>query len=73
MAWFGDDAAFQGFIDRHGLTFPQISDDSGEIYARFGVPAQPALAIIDPDGKIEVTYGAVEPDDLDRALAAAIG
>ena len=29
VAWTGNDSDFQGFIDEHGLTFPQISDDPG--------------------------------------------
>jgi len=37
------------------------------------VPAQPALAIIDPSGKVTVQFGAVEPEVLDSALTAAIG
>ena len=29
----GDEASFERFIDDHGLTFPQISDASGLIFA----------------------------------------
>ncbi|MEO7369524.1 MAG: redoxin domain-containing protein [Ilumatobacteraceae bacterium] len=71
VAWYGDDASFQGFVDKHGLTFPQISDDSGEIFARFHVPQQPAMAIIDAAGSVKVSLGAVEDDALDAALRTA--
>jgi peroxiredoxin len=71
VAWFGDDAAFQGFIDRHGLTFPQISDDNGDVFSRYGVPSQPALVIIDPLGNVQQFSGAVERDRLDELLTAA--
>lgn len=71
VAWFGDDAAFQGFIDRHQLTFPQISDDSGEVFARYGVPGQPALVIIDTAGEAQQLFGAVDEALLDELLTAA--
>ena len=43
LAWFGADVSFQGFVDKHGLTFPQVSDDPGDVYARFGIAAQNRL------------------------------
>ena len=71
VAWYGDDASFQGFVDKHGLTFPQISDDPGDVFARFGVPQQPAMAIIDASGAVQVSLGAVDESTLDAALTAA--
>lgn len=73
VAWFGDDAAFQGFVDKHGLTFPQVSDDPGDVYARFGIPAQPALVIIDAAGEVQQLFGAVDEDKLDGLLTDAVG
>lgn len=72
VAWYGDDASFQGFVDKHGLTFPQISDDPGDVFARFGVPQQPAMALIDAAGAVQVSLGAVEEATLDAALTAAL-
>lgn len=69
IAWFGDDVSFEGFIDKHGLTFPQVNDDPGEVYARFGVAAQPALAIISPSGEVQQIFGAVDEATLDGILA----
>lgn len=69
VAWFGSDDSFQGFIDKHGLTFPQVSDDAGEIYARFEIPAQPALVIIDADGVQQQLFGAVDSDLLDGLIS----
>ncbi len=71
VAWYGDDVSFQGFVDKHGLSFPQISDDAGDVFARFGVPQQPAMAIIDRAGVVEVSLGVVEQSTLDAALTAA--
>ncbi len=35
VAWYGDDTSFQGFVDKYGLSFPQISDNPGDVFARF--------------------------------------
>lgn len=69
VAWSGSDDSFQGFIDKHGLTFPQVSDDAGEIYSRFEVPAQPAFVIIDASGAQQLLFGAVESDELDSLIS----
>ncbi len=73
VAWFGSDADFQGFIDKHSLTFPTISDDPGDVFAHFEVPAQPALAVVGADGTVQVELGAVESDDLDALLTDLTG
>jgi peroxiredoxin len=72
VAWYGDDASFQGFIDKYSLSFPQISDNPGDVFSRFGVPYQPAMAIIDAAGTVTVSLGAVEEATLDAALDKAV-
>lgn len=69
MAWTGSDRDFQGFIDKHGLTFPQISDDPGDVYSRFGVASQPTVVVVKTDGSIESLAGAVEPDLLEQIIS----
>jgi peroxiredoxin len=71
VAWQGNDDEFQRFVDEHGLTFPQISDDAAEIYDRFEVPAQPALVVIGPDGEGSTLFGAVDEVILDDVLTDA--
>jgi len=71
VAWTGSDKDFQGFIDKHALTFPQISDDPGDVYNRFGVAYQPALVVVKTDGSIESVAGAVEPDLLAQIISEA--
>lgn len=68
VAWSGDESSFQGFIDEHSLTFPQISDTDGAVFARFGVPSQPALVVVDLDGEIQQVLGAVDEALLDQIL-----
>jgi peroxiredoxin len=71
VAWTGSDDDFQSFIDRHGLTFPQVSDDPGEIFARFGVVYQPAVAVVRSDGGVETIAGAVDDALLEQIVAEA--
>ena len=52
----------QDFIDKHGLTFPQISDDPGDVFNRFGVSYQPALVIVNTDA---ADHAMVVEDTLD--------
>jgi peroxiredoxin len=72
VAWYGDEASFQGFVDKYKLTFPQISDNAADVFTRFGVPQQPAMAIIDKAGNVQTSLGAVEESVLDKALTAAV-
>ena len=71
MAWTGGDDSFQGFIDKHDLTFPQISDDPGDVFDRFGVPYQPALVVVRTDGSTELVAGEVEPELLAQIIGEA--
>ncbi|MEO6122462.1 MAG: redoxin domain-containing protein [Ilumatobacteraceae bacterium] len=71
VAWTGDNASFQRFIDKYSLSFPQISDDPGTVFARFGVPAQPAFVVVKPNGDSRVLLGAVDEANLRAVLAQA--
>lgn len=74
VAWNGSDSSMQDFEDRHGLTFPSLRDDDGTLFARFGVPTQPAWAFVRPDGSVEQLIGALDDemlaDFLDRLAAS---
>ncbi len=72
MAWTGCEDSFQGFIDKHGLTFPQINDDPGEVFARFDVAFQPALVIVKTDGSMETVAGAVDESLLDQIISESV-
>jgi hypothetical protein len=60
----------QAFVDRHHLSFLQVNDQDGAIYARFGVPYQPAWVFVDPSGVVERVQGALEEDELAARLDA---
>ncbi len=71
MAWTGTDESYQGFVDEHGLTFPQIQDDPGEVFSRFDVAFQPAFVIVKTDGSTETVAGALDETLLDQILSEA--
>ena len=73
VAWSGSDDEYRDFIDRHGLTFPQLDDSSTEVFRRFGVPTQPATAIVLPDGEVQTILGAASESVLDGILGDAVG
>jgi peroxiredoxin len=59
----------EDFIERHGLTFPNLRDETGELFARFGVPGQPAWAFVAADGSVDQVLGALGDEALDERLA----
>ena len=71
MAWTGSDGDFQAFIDEYGLSFPQISDDPGVVFDRFGIVSQPGWAIVRADGEVETILGAVDGALLEQIVAEA--
>jgi hypothetical protein len=71
IAWAGDESDFTAFVERHQLTFSHVSDPDGELYAHFGIVAQPAFVVIDPDGGTTRLLGALDRRELDRALIDA--
>lgn len=71
VAWTGSDDSFQDFIDKHGLTFPQISDDQGDVFDRFGISYQPAFVIVNTDGSTETVAGAVDEELLGQIISEA--
>lgn len=64
----GDDSSFQRFVDDHGLTFPQISDASGEIFGQFSISVQHAVVVVDHSGRVETMLGAVDEAQLEQLL-----
>jgi peroxiredoxin len=48
----GDAPEVARFMDEQGLTFPAVTDASGELSSQWGVPAVPASFVLDRDGRI---------------------
>jgi peroxiredoxin len=70
IAWSGDQASYQEFVDRHGLTFRNLADDNGDLFARFEVPYQPAWAFVSPTGDVMTEQGVLSEAELEERLAA---
>lgn len=64
VAWNGSRQSMQGFVDRHGLTFPSLIDLEGEIFGRYGVPFQPAWVFIDARGTATRVQGSLDAESL---------
>lgn len=60
------------FIDRHDITFPSLFDDSGDVFARYGVPFQPAWVFIDGDGGVTKVQGSLDPNSLEPLISDLI-
>ncbi len=73
----------QAFIEKYGLPFPLLSDESGRIVHDYGVAvererdgqktlgAERSTFVIGPDGKIEAIFRKVRPEEhVDQVLAA---
>lgn len=72
VAWQGSTDDYRRFIDDYSLEFPHVADQTGEYFARFGVAAQPAFAIVRPDGEVQVLLGAADDTLLDSLIADAL-
>ena len=70
VAWSGSNDDFRAFEEKHGLTFPSISDPAGDVYGRFSVPYQPAWVYMDTDGTTRVHTGALDESSALAELAA---
>lgn len=71
VAWYGDDESFTAFAQKYGFTFPQISDDEGVVFQRFGVASQPATAVVSPDGTVDLLPGRFDEAEVEAAVKAA--
>ena len=69
VAWNGTDEAIAGFVADRGLTFPQVTDRGGVVFARYSVPYQPAWVFVDADGGVTTRLGALSESELESALA----
>jgi hypothetical protein len=68
VAWSGSLTSMQEFVDRHGLTFPNVVDDDGSLFSGFGVISQPGWAFYDGAGGIDVQLGALGASELNRRI-----
>lgn len=58
----------QDFVNENGLSFTNINDGDGEIFARFNVPYQPAWIFIAKDGTVTTRIGVISDLELEQEL-----
>jgi len=58
----------QDFVNENGLSFTNINDEAGEVFARFNVPYQPAWVFIAKDGTVTTRIGVISDEELDQEL-----
>ena len=68
VAWNGSDKSMQEFITKHQLTFTNIKDNDGLVFAQFDVAYQPAWVFIQQDGTFETNLGAMDEVTLTAML-----
>lgn len=56
------------FVARHGISFQNINDNDGKIFAQFGVPYQPAWVFITKNGDATIRIGALDEVSLKKEL-----
>ena len=68
VAWNGSDQSMQDFISKHQITFANIKDNDGLVFAQFDVAYQPAWVFIRQDGTSETNLGAMDEVTLTAML-----
>jgi peroxiredoxin len=68
VAWNGTEQTMQDFMDKHQITFANIKDNDGLVFAQFDVAYQPAWVFIQQDGTSETNLGAMDEVTLTSML-----
>jgi peroxiredoxin len=68
VAWNGSEQSMQEFVAKHQLTFANIKDNDGLVFAQFDVAYQPAWVFIQQDGTFETNLGAMDEVTLTAML-----
>jgi len=68
VAWNGSEQSMQEFVAKHQLTFANIKDNEGLVFAQFDVAYQPAWVFIQQDGTSETNLGAMDEVTLSKML-----
>ncbi len=70
IAWNGTQGEIDEFISPHGLTFPNVRDGDGEIFASFSVASQPAWVFQSKTGERVVESRALPEGQINSRLSA---
>ena len=68
---FSSDA--RSFVDRYGITYPNVHDGEGSILGDYGVTGFPETAFLDAEGRIVAfEQGPVDAGDIEAGIRAAL-
>jgi cytochrome c biogenesis protein CcmG, thiol:disulfide interchange protein DsbE len=64
----------RGFVERYGVTYPNVYDGSGSTLGRFGVTGRPETWFVDRDGRLvgERFQGPITEEMLERNIRLAL-
>lgn len=68
VAWNGSAESMNDFVARHGISFNNVNDNDGNIFAQFGVPYQPAWVFVTQGGDSTIHIGALDEVSLEMEL-----
>ncbi len=63
-----DPDAMAGFVADYELDITNVSDESGDIWSRFGITSQPSWVFFNDDGTYETLFGALGAEGLESAI-----
>jgi peroxiredoxin len=69
-----DDHSTRGFLERFGLNFPTLLDQSKEDYPAsnaFGISSVPSLFLVEPDGSVAKAFNGFSKRDLESLAERA--
>ena len=63
-------AAARKFLQRFNTNFTTLIDSSGDVAAKYNLPAMPTTFLIDGDGHIRVVHSGYRPGDIEHLRSA---
>jgi len=64
--------SYRNFVSKHQLDdIPQVTNEDGDLWGKFGVSSQPRWVLVRTDGTLERGGGAPPPDIVQDALSRA--
>ncbi|NIK80280.1 thiol-disulfide isomerase/thioredoxin [Paenibacillus castaneae] len=64
----------QSYVEKHGIEYPVLLDQEGDVYKYYGGDGFPALCFVNTDGQIiDYIIGSVSQDDIEASFKKLLG
>lgn len=64
----------QSYVEEHGIEYPVLLDQEGDVYKYYGGDGFPALCFVNTDGQIiDYIIGSVSQDDIEASFKKLLG